>query len=355
MCIRSSVKLSAWIFVSAVLAAGFAQTVAAQSLNFSEQSAAPSTAAAPPTTAALLAAAKLADQRTAEQLQTVLARGRIRRIDYIRDLASPSVTLDADVQVYYDAPRFRMQLQYAADRAAGAKLAAEPKLVAGEQPFSDEAQAVQVTEQTLLFDGQTLTTVKYWGDGSCRGDIYFDFHRPNMLRLAGFPFENPVELWREPLQIDRADLINAQTKPLTGGGFLGTLTKDTYRLKFYFLGSFGYDLRRVSSYRIGQETPFRDWHLTWQQTDGVHYVERLVRRSNTVGSENEPLGLTTTLREQVELEYSQFSLPRAIEPETFELTGLGVPEATPFYDHRTNVEGKPKVVWWHQGQLTDKQ
>ncbi len=341
MCFRSLLKLSACVILGAVPTIGFSQGLRSQSLELRE--AATSEAAA---TQTLLAAVKLADQRLVEQLQTVVAQGSIRHITYSRDLNSPVVTLDADVQVFYDAPKFQLHLQYATDLAEGLTE------VATFQKPNDENRASVVTEQTLLFDGKTLTKAQRSSDGTCRGDIYFDFHRPNMLRTAGFPFENPIELWREPLQIDRADLLMAQTTPLTDGGFVGTLNKDTYRLKFYFLGSFGYDLRRVSSYRSGQDTPFRDWHLSWQIADGVPYVERLVRRSNTVSGENEPLGLTDTLREQIELEYSHFKLPAAIDSAVFELSGINLPESTPFYDHRTNVEGKPKVVWWQQGRLT---
>lgn len=342
MCFRFFMKFSARVLCGMVLAVCFSQLVRAQSLGLQETA-----VSAPATTQKLLAAAKLADQRLAEQLDTVVAQGRIRHIAYVRDLNSPSLTLDADVQVFYQAPKFQLRLQYATDLAEGLT---ENATV---QKSNDENKTPVVTDQTLLFDGQTLTKVQHFSNGTFRGDIYFDFHRPNMLRIAGFPFEDPIELWREPLQIDRADLLTAHTTPLTNGGFVGTLNKDTYRLKFYFLGSFGYDLRRVSSYRIGQETPFRDWHLNWQLADGVPYVERLVRRSNTVSGENEPLGLTNTLREQIELEYSHFSLAETIDPVVFELAGLDLPESTPFYDHRTNVEGKPKVVWWKKGQLAD--
>ncbi len=344
MCFRPFMKLSACVLWGTVLAACFSQWARAQSLDLNENA-----ASDPATTQTLLAAAKLADQRLAEQLHTVVAQGRIRHTVYLRDLNSPSVTVDADVQVFYDAPKFQLHLQYATDLAEG------PTESATDHKSNDENKATVATDQTLLFDGKTLTKVQHFSNGTCRGDIYFDFHRPNMLRIAGFPFENPIELWREPLQIDRADLLNAHSTPLTNGGFVGTLSKDTYRLKFYFLGSFGYDLRRVSSYRIGQETPFRDWHLSWQLADGIPYVERLERRSNTVSGENEPLGLTNTLREQIELEYSHFSLSTAIDPAVFELAGLSLPESTPFYDHRTNVEGKPKVVWWKQGQLANTQ
>src|SRR5690606_12825302 len=149
------------------------------------------------------------------------------------DLASPSVTLDADIRVYYDAPKFLLVMQGSSDSPDDQGTALTNKA------RGDQDLATRVTTQLLIFSGQTLTRVQKTGDGNCRGDIYFDFHRSNQLRSAGFPFENIIELWREPLEIDRADLVHAHTTPVSNGGFVGELTKDTYRVKFYFLGDFG--------------------------------------------------------------------------------------------------------------------
>ncbi len=299
-------------------------------------------------TESLLAEAKLAERQLSQELQTVIARGRVRNTVYSGDLASPRVTLDADVQVYYDAPKFLLWMQHGSD----APIDQSTSLV--RKSPTEQELAAQLSAQQVLFDGKTLTTVRRYGDGSCRGDIYFDFHRPQQLRSAGFPFENLIELWRDPLAIDRADLLHAQTTPLSKGGFMGELSKDTYRLKFYFLGGSAYDLRRVSFYGNGQDIPFRDWHLSWKQTEGVHYVERLVRRINTLAPNNEPLGTSSIVREQSELEYSHFELPDSIDAEVFDLSGLELPEATAFHDHRVNVGGKPKLLWWRQGQLSEQ-
>lgn len=318
------------------------QLVLAQSLQFNDQ--APDAR----TTESMLAAARSAEQHLSQPLHTAVAHGRLKTTVYSRDLASSKVTLDADVQVHYDAPKFSLRMQYTNDSPDDSNSGLNRR-----SP-GDQELAGRLTTQILLFNGQTLTTVRQTEDGNYRGDIYFDFHRPNQLRSAGFPFENPIELWREPLAIDRADLGHTLATPLANGGFVGELVKDTYRLKFFFLGDFGYDLRRVSFYGIGQTTPFRDWHLTWQMTEGVHYVERLVRRVNSVAPVNEPLGTSSILREQCELEYSRFELPVSIDPDVFELSGLDLPESTPLRDHRVNVDGKPKTVWWREGQLREQ-
>lgn len=339
MCCGPCVNVSTHALVFLMLVGWPSHLLWAQSLLLEGQ------AADTRTSIALLTEAKSAERQLSEQLRTVVARGRLRNTVYSRDLASPQVTLDADVQVYYDAPKFLLWMQYANDSPGDSHSSLIRKTP------SEQELAGRVTAQILLFDGQTLTKIQRTGDGNCRGDIYFDFHRSNQLRSVGFPFENPIELWREPMAIDRADLLHTHATPLANGGFVGELVKDRYRLKFYFLGDFGYDLRRVSFYANGQDIPFRDWHLSWQQTNGVRYVERLVRRVDTLAAKNEPLGLSTTIREQCELEYSQFDLPASIEAEVFELNGLDLPQSTPLHDHRINVDGKPKVAWWRQGQL----
>ncbi len=302
-----------------------------------------------PDTRQLLSTARQALERNAAELQSVTAQGRIRHLQFDRDVEAPVVALDADLLLLYDAPKFRLHLQYRApwENFGGhsSQLPLEP----------NEADQHKLEQQTLLFDGQTVLTVERKRDGSSRGDIYFDFHKQNMLRLAGFPFEDPVMLWNEPLRLDRADLSASETKPLSGGGFLGVLTKDTYRLKYYFLGAFEFDLRRVSSYRLGEDIPFRDWHLNWGQSQGVHYVERLVRRINEATTADDAFQRSVRSHEQVELEYKTFDVAAAIGPEAFELSALALPESLPIYDHRVNVNGKPKVLHCRDGKLVDAQ
>lgn len=298
----------------------------------------------------LLTAARKAIEQNAAKLQSVAAQGNIRHLRFERDVELPTVTLDADLTLVYQAPKFRLTLQYA---SPAEQLPDDRQRPTTAWPIADarESGEPKLHQQTILFDGKTVITVEQSRKGSWRGDIYFDFHKQNMLRMAGFPFEDPVALWNEPLRIDRADLGDSETTPLRGGGFLGVLNKDTYRLKYYFLGSFAHDLRRVSSYRLGEEIPFRDWHLIWQQAGGGHYVERLVRRINESTSAVVEANTSAVTHEVVELQYKSFSLNPTIDANTFDLSGLTLPDAVPFHDHRVNVNGKPKVLAFRGGNL----
>jgi hypothetical protein len=293
-----------------------------------------------------LAAAQSAIDGNSQKIKVVTASGRIRHLTFQRNVEQPNLTLEADLRLIYEAPKFSLHLQYvpAEMRHTSGPLRAAPV---------DAAETNELDQQTILFDGKTVTTIERNRQGKWRGDIYFEFHKQNMLRMAGFPFEDPVTIWNEPLRIDRADLVAAHTTPLAGGGFVGQLTKDTYRLKFYFLGSFAYDLRRVSSYRLDEDIPFRDWHLSWQHSQGVFYVERLQRRINEATSPMAQALSSGVSHELVDLEYSSFRINPSIDPSSFELSSVPLPEETPFYDHRININGKPEVRRWRAGSLTD--
>ncbi len=307
---------------------------------FAQPAASVATAEATPQ---LLAVVKHAHDENTSKLRSAVARGNLKHLYFQFDQELPVVTIDADVQVIYQAPKFNVHLQY----ATRLEESRDKSLDRDTLGWSDSGLA----EQTLIFDGNTITTVEISKDGTSHGDIYFNFHKTTMLRQAGLPFENPILLSEEALRIDRADLQNAVTTRLSAGGFVGTLTKETYRLKFYFFGDFDYDLRRVSSYRIGADVPFRDWHLNWQSSAGVYFTRRIVSRLDEGAADADgPLSAYKT-RRQIEVEYKSFDANVTIEPDVFKLEALELPEQTVFYDHRANVNGKPKVMRWNGGTL----
>ncbi len=290
----------------------------------------------------LLSAAKLACENNSANLKSAIGRGTIKHLVHGLGDESPEVRLDADFQVYYQKPKFHIELLYAPIVANSENR--REGLVGG----NDQIRPQQ-SEQTIIFDGQHVYSIELSRDGNSHGDIYFDFHKKNILRLAGFPFEDPVELWSEALQIDRADLMAATTTELATGGFLGLLTKDSYRLKFYFFGEFGYDLRRVSSFGLGADVPFRDCMLSWRESNGIHYVSRYVSRLDEPPA---PGAFQVSLeRRQIEVEYASMDINVPVEANIFKLPSAPIAEGTSFYDHRISVDGKPKKLQWRHGEL----
>ncbi len=323
------------IIIAILTGLGTWENVSAQQLRVGNQS----------TTVELIEQAKLAFQLNADKLKSAVASGEIQHLFFRYGQELPIVTLDADIQILYDAPKFCVHIQYA--KRLQETSAVDPE---SETPGWLESN---LAEQTLLFDGQSITTVERNRNDEKHGDLYFNFHKTTVLRQAGLPFENPVELSTEAFRIDRADLLNATTTSLSGGGFLGVLNKETYRLKFYLFGSFGYDLRRVSSYRLGADVPFRDWHLNWLESHGVYYTNRIISRLDEGSEESNGAVPHYKTRRQIEIEFKSFEANVAVDRANFELSSLDLPVQTRFYDHRVNVNGKPKVLQWNGKALVD--
>jgi hypothetical protein len=281
----------------------------------------------------LLAAARQSRIETASRLQAGIGVGSVRHFQFEPGQIAPITTIDADIQVYFEAPKFHLRLQYATRVREN---------LADDVPAEDKWVATGLAEQVVIFDGETTYSVEFTVDGKCHGDVYFDFNCQNVLRSAGLPFENPVQLWPAALDIERADLEQAKLTQLAGGGFMGVLTKETYRMKFYFLDHFDFDLRRVSSYRTGEDTPFRDCLLQWRESNGVHYVRRFVTKvSDRPAANGDAIG---PARRELEVEYTTFDANVPIDGKWFDVTSIAMPHQTQFDDHRFNVNGKPKVL-----------
>ncbi len=287
-----------------------------------------SAAAAQDTPESLLRKAEEAGRQTRETLKSASGTGTIQFTVLAPQDDEPNLVTDADIQVFFDAPKYHIRLTNVARR-----------LVArGPEP----QEASEVVEQAILFDGgETLYWVQFFQDGKCRGEIYFAFSQQSVLRKAGLPLKTPIYLWNEALDIGGLDLSNTRVTSLAGGGLVGEVTKSRYRIKFFFLGDFGYDLRRVSSFRTGQRKPFRDHILTWDQSNGAHYVKRYSHSVLRVPPDAQETAESTSRQEQFSIEYDSFEANVIVAPNVFSLDALKIPSGTVFLDRRVHVRGEP--------------
>ncbi len=283
------------------------------------------------------------DKNTAA-LRTAFGSGKVR-FEVFESSEDTSLTvLDADIQVFFDAPKYRIHFVYATKmlerfRQQGESIDAFQKWVPSD-----------IAEQIIIYDGSKIVSVEVDTTGSCEGTIYFGFNKMAVMRNAGFPFENPVTLWSEALTPEGLDIRNLELTPMESGGIVGLLRKNTYIQKFVLFGKFGYDLRRVSSYRIGERQPFRDYLITWDYSNGAHFVRRF---SNTLTSANPDTGASHSYYRKLTVEYPRFEANTEIDPNVFELDNLGIPSGTSFVDKRANVEGVPKQLVFDDGRLTE--
>ncbi|MCR9292270.1 MAG: hypothetical protein NXI32_06090 [bacterium] len=292
----------------------------------------------------LIQQAVLARDSNAAQLNSAFGVGKIQYTVHEADQPEPVVVLDADIQMFFDQPKYRVHLVYEQKLNESVRVQGQ-----NEEDFERWSPS-SLAEQVVMYDGEQIVSIECDHDRNCTGTIYFGFAKMAVMRNAGFPFEDPVSLWSQALHLEGLDLKNTSLTPLEQGGFVGLLSKNTYRMKFFVLDQFGYDLRRVSSYRIGETQPFRDYLLDWGESNGLHYVRRF---TNVVTSANRDTGSNVQTVRKLSIEYSHFEANIPVSEEVFSLTAMGVPEGTPFLDKRSTVDGGPKELLFSNGSLQE--
>ncbi|GIW96798.1 MAG: hypothetical protein KatS3mg111_0131 [Pirellulaceae bacterium] len=276
----------------------------------------------------------------AQRLTTAFGTGRVTSLVHNVD-EEPVVVLDAGIQFFYDRPKYRLHLAY--DR----RLEENVRSVANTEMPSPRWVDSPITEQVIVFDGDKLISIEVRGRQTT-GALYFGFARLAVMRAAGFPFEDPIHLWTQAINLDNVQPSEVRVMPMSDGSFVMEVPKSTYRLKLVFFDSFGYDLRRVSSIRTGETQPFRDFLMRWETSGQVHYVQRFV---NEVTSAAQDTAAAASNVRRLVVDFQQFHANVAIDPQVFELASLSLPDGTLFLDKRINVEGGPQRLRVRNGDL----
>ena len=312
-------------------------TVCAQAIKTS----APSEAGSSP----LLDMAVMARDENANRLQSAYGSGRITREVQTGDPLQALTVMDSDIQLFYDRPRFRVHL------AHDVRLVESLRSEEADEGKGDDWFPADVREQVIIFDGKKVYSVEFRGADECLGEIYFGFAKLAVMRSAGFPFEDPVDLWSQALSIESLERDRLALTPLDSDrGFIGLESRNTYYRKFYFLDQFGYDLRRVSSYRKSEPQPFRDYLLEWSLSNGVYYVSRF---TNTVAKANGSRKPGPQTINRYTVRFTSFDANVDVNASVFSLDSVGMPEGTLLMDKRASVEGGPKQWIYRDGELQD--
>lgn len=293
----------------------------------------------------LFSRAKHARDANSSRLKSAKGSGRLTQVVNESEQLEPIEILDTDIDFYFQAPKFRLQLVHTT------------RLIEQTKPDGQTDQEYtrwipsEIQQQIILFDGEQVVSLEYLNDKQCRGTIDSAFRIPTIMRAAGFPFDSPVECWKPTLTLedfDELDPASISVKPLDNGGFLGQVTKNTYFIKFFFLDRFGYDLRRVSSYRTGETRPFRDYLMSWEQSNGVYYVQHY---SNIWTSAARNTASNAPDSKRLSVEYHSFEANIAIDDALFDMQSVLIPEGSRFLDKRTYVNGGPQELVYRNAQL----
>lgn len=294
--------------------------------------------------AAILEAAKSARLNNEANLKSAIGHGSIKVtiLDH-RSLKSHEVT-DASISVWYAPSRFAVRIKN------------RLRLRWGTNANDGESAGwvdSNVAEELILFDGERLFSVKWLRDGTCTGEVDFAFKRQAVLGAAGFPFEHPIHIWQDALNISRLKADRTRIKPLQGGGFMAVESMNNLETKIYMLGEFGYDLRRVIKLQIDTGVPIREYAMNWGESDGVYYVKNLshsqAKTEHSLMSDEMEVVSKKTFR----IQYDDFQINLRVPKTAFELAASNIPAGTVFHDNRTSGAKKSSLLYVFDGtQLT---
>lgn len=274
-----------------------------------------------------------AREKNSEKLQSAFASGRVEFLLRQPGDTKPTVLLDAGLQIFTKGTKYRVHLTY------DARLEENPNYQGPLDEINPKWIETDILERTVIFDGEKIYSLAFDKQRQCEGTIYFGFAKMAVMRLAGYPFEDPLRLWEQAVSLEGLDLTQTKISPFQSKGMLGIMQKNTYRMQFLFLDDFEYDLRRVSSYRLGESQPFRDYTLKWDSSNGVHYVKRF---SNTTTSAHGDTGSQAQIARTLSVEFDQFKSNITMPQDAFELRSASVPAGSRFRDKRSTVEGGPQ-------------
>ncbi len=290
------------------------------------------------------ALARADDARLDNEAKLKSADGTARLQQQIQeaDADAPLTLLDASMSVSYDAPKFAIEITN------------DIRLREIRNGASSRRWEASAADKVLvIFDGEALYLVQWDRRGGCEGEIYFAFSRQAVLRSAGFPFEHPIHIWREALNISTIKASRTEITPRVSGGFMAIERMASYDRKFFLFDRFGYDLRRVSTQRSDNGIPIREYSLRWEESpSGVFYLSEFANtvtktRASVISDEQEFVSKLTT-----KVSYDRFDVNIEVPVSRFRIETYDIPPGTKFVDKRRRTQRNSATLEFDGTKLT---
>ncbi|MCA9128796.1 MAG: hypothetical protein KDB22_17040 [Planctomycetales bacterium] len=287
-------------------------------------------ASAEETSAQVLAKAQAARIENETSLTSASGNGRLKVVVVDQQNLETLEVTDASIRLKYAGSKFsflienRFRLRPVESKRRGQR---------------ETWQETGIAKELVMFDGDALYSVQWMRDGTCAGSIYFAFKRQAVLDAAGFPFEHPVHIWKEAVNLSavRSDLT--KVTPLIGGGFIAEQLVGSNRLRIFMFDRFGYDLRRVSTERLSDGMPLERYDLSWKEASGTFFVDTFTH-TKAYQVETDPLTNTEQVvsRRTVRIEYDDFAVNEPVPSSAFQLASFRIPVGTEFVDRRSSTQ-----------------
>lgn len=277
------------------------------------------------------------------KLKSAMGTAKLQQEIFEAGAQRPLTLTQATMTLAYDAPKFLIEI----DNEIRLR---ETQNAAG--PSGRRWRTSEIAKVLVLFDGVALYLVEWNERGGCQGEIYFAFSRQAVLRAAGFPFEHPIHIWREALNISQVKASRTSITPRISGGFMAVEKMASYDRKFFVFDRFGYDLRRVSTQRTDNGIPIREYSLRWSpSTDDVFYLSEFSNtvtktRASIINSQQEFVSKTTT-----KVSYDEFQVNTKIPATRFDINLQDIPVGTEFVDKRRRTQRNSATLTFDGAKL----
>lgn len=259
----------------------------------------------------------------------VRAKGRVSGWIQTPGNSDPKVTLDAELVILQDGPKFHLQLLHAA------------------QPTATPPQPERL--ELAVYDGKNIYTFYSAGDIQ-RGGVFFEFSQSAVLRSSGYPFTTLLSVWDDALAIKELDARSISVIDLGSTGFMLKEDRATYIRQVHMGRAGDFDLQRVALRHPGASVPFREHWLNWNTTDDLRYVQHYVVR-HRYAVKDAPEGQIIARQDEVIID--QMERVTQHDSNAFSVEGLGIPPGTKFVDYRRNVKGKRVSMVWNGKSLDE--
>ncbi len=243
-------------------------------------------------------------------LKSGSCQGRLRIVNKGFDQEVASTLVDCDFRVDFDGPKIRLERIYHVN-----------KLTKAHQPGAWGLEPAGYTRHVLISNEDD----NYWARFDDQGRTScFVLNRQWCDRLLcniDSPAPHPIRLWENAVSAFPLEALEFNVGRLAGNGLFAKGEGRGFSVECYLLPPEPLCLKRLVL-RDGHAAEIEHM-LQWAESNGVKYVKEysrsIVERTSVQRRE-----FTTTIK------VSDFQVNAKVEPETFELSSLGIPDGTEF-------------------------
>jgi len=281
-----------------------------------------------------LTAARAAPKAATEKLVSAIGAGEFRLLRQNKEDDEPKLWSMAKVHVYFDRDKYHVQLAYDKMVVLSSKTASgksNASLVDGKY---DDVRIIANDDAVYV-----VNFSKSIHPTGCGGKIYARDQLKTAAAASGFPWSEPVRIWRELPDMDGiiknigADAV--AFSEIGEGRFLARYPAGNPTAEFEVERTAGFNVTRCRVLNPKQKDPVQKSDATWKQVKDTWFVTEFVEEwdNREVDPERGYFRRST-------LKYETFEANVRVGPDLFALKSVPIPVGSRFIDRRQKAASR---------------